>query len=1172
MEELNNLFDDHLFDLDKVKEKTIKLKDGERRMVSVLFADVKGFTALSENLDHEDVQALMDHIMKIFSNSVEVYGGYVDKYTGDQIMALFGAKVASEVDTQRAISCGLDLIDKLKKFNTIATNSKRFKNTRINLSIRVGINTGMVTTGKIGKEREGDFTVYGDAVNLAARMESNAPTDAVMIPEESMHLVEENFNFTDNGEIKVKGKEKPISVFLVDSKKDFEVRHASPFIGRDNELSALKKIYNKCVEYLENDTISKISFVGIHADAGVGKSRLVYEFIENVDCEHSTGSCTNISSHPYHIFSTLIKDAFTISIIDNSETIKSKFNKGFLNLVNSNPLRKDDLNNSKPFLGMIMGIKYEDERLNNKSEFINHMHNALRTFLECLCTYANKSQLPYIIILEDIHWIDKMSYNALLYILDTFNLKTKRGEDNLSLPIILSSFRNEYLPEDQLKNITLFTNLELNTLTKEASIELIDVLSSKTSLSLKKKKELYVKSEGNPFFIEEWINLLNTDSNIQDIPDSLNSLILSRIDSLNKDVKSLLQKATVIGEDFFIKMLSLLQDKLGLSNSIDENINFLEHENFIQEFLKEPTHYRFKHILTRDVSYNTILKSNKKILHNSVAEIIEEHFSDSIDSFLYDLSVHYDMSENYNKAITYLHRAGKRFYELSDKTKALKCYNRIVYLVNNHQNEITLENIDEIYHTVYLDSILINLDFGNSDQALEKLNNYNPLNDLKTAMKEIILGSINYTKKNIPTALEHYNFALDIYKKKKMHDDYHSVNRNIAISFIHTGKHDESIEILNKAYDHFKTNNNVSKLTVILGNIGSVYLSQGEFKKSYDFFKKQYDLSSENNAKASIQSSLGNMANITNFSGDHKGALTIFQQLISICEDLNDKDGLSKTYNNIGLCNKLLRDYDNAMKNYKKSISISEQLGDKGEIAFGYMNMGLVYHKLSDYEKSLKNYKKSSKIAKEANDIRVLSFLHGNFGILYTDMGDLEHALEEYNSAQKIFEQINEVRGKALTNYEISKVLFFKDNYIKALPLLSNATETLKKLGDLPYFTKSMLSLAMLYRLEESYEESSNSIDSLEKNIENMTKASKERIYIEKYTNILAQNINDININKLIEMAEKTPYDTNKGYIYYNLWFYSKNEDYRKISISVFKELFKIKPKHRFKYFINKLS
>ena len=156
--------------------------------------------------------------------------------------------------------------------------------------------------------------------------------------------------------------------------------------------------------------------------------------------------------------------------------------------------------------------------------------------------------------------------------------------------------------------------------------------------------------------------------------------------------------------------------------------------------------------------------------------------------------------------------------------------------------------------------------------------------------------------------------------------------------------------------------------------------------------------------------------------------------------------------------------------------------------------MGLVHHKLSDYDKSLKNYKKSSKIAKEANDIRVLSFLHGNFGILYMDMGDIEHALEEYESAKKIFEQMNEVRGKALINYETSKVLFFKDDCIKAIPMLNRATETLKKLGDLPYYTKSMLSLSMMQRITESNDDALHTIENLEKNYDSLTEPSKERL------------------------------------------------------------------------------
>ena len=473
MEELNNLFDDHLFDLDKVKEKTLKLKDGERRMVSVLFADIKGFTNLSENLDHEEVQSLMDHIMKIFSNSVEVHGGYVDKYTGDQIMALFGAKVASEVDTQRSISTAIDMIKKLTKFNKIASSSNKFHNVEINLSIRVGINTGMVTTGKIGKKREGDFTVYGDAVNLAARMESNAPVGAIMIPEETMYLVKDHFNFTDHGEMTVKGKSKPISVFLVDSQKDFTVRHRSPFIGRDNELSELSVIYEQCIKNLKDNAITRVSFVGVHADAGIGKSRLIYEFIQNVSCDYSIGSCTNISSKPFHLFSTIIKDTLKMSIIDDKETIDKKFIEGMNELVEINPLRKDDLISSKPFIGMLIGIKIHDERLTNKEEFVNHMHSSLRTFIECVCTKSNRSDNPFILILEDIHWIDKMSYNALTFILDTLNLKTKRGEDDLSLPIILSTYRNEYIPEENLSEIADFNNLPLNHLTKNASNELI---------------------------------------------------------------------------------------------------------------------------------------------------------------------------------------------------------------------------------------------------------------------------------------------------------------------------------------------------------------------------------------------------------------------------------------------------------------------------------------------------------------------------------------------------------------------------------------------------------------------------------------------------------------------------------------------------------------------------
>ena len=234
-EHLDDLFDD--FELDEIieKDKTTLLTDGERRNVAILFADIQGFTELSESLDHEIVKNILDGILKVFTISVENHGGYVDKYTGDQIMALFGAKVASEVDTQRAVYAALDMQSKLEKFNKRFPSSYNLSPEKHTLSVRFGINTGLVTTGRVGKGREGDFTVYGDAVNLASRMESNAPVNRIMLPEKTMQMVEDYFEFEDHGNIRVKGKKDDVSVFLVSKTKDrqdnLDPRFKTPFVG-----------------------------------------------------------------------------------------------------------------------------------------------------------------------------------------------------------------------------------------------------------------------------------------------------------------------------------------------------------------------------------------------------------------------------------------------------------------------------------------------------------------------------------------------------------------------------------------------------------------------------------------------------------------------------------------------------------------------------------------------------------------------------------------------------------------------------------------------------------------------------------------------------------------------------------------------------------------------------
>ena len=211
-----SIFTDDIFTQDPlasvIEAKSIQLKEGERRRVSILFADLKGFTAMSEMLDPELVQSTIDKIMSVFTKVIKNHGGYVDKYSGDEVMALFGAKVASEVDTERAIRAGLQMLENLNKFNQYMKTQKEYSAIDKPLAIRIGINTGLVTTGKIGEGREGDFTVYGDSVNLASRLESNAPVNSIIVPESIEKMLVDHFEFLDQGNIKVKGKTDPIAV------------------------------------------------------------------------------------------------------------------------------------------------------------------------------------------------------------------------------------------------------------------------------------------------------------------------------------------------------------------------------------------------------------------------------------------------------------------------------------------------------------------------------------------------------------------------------------------------------------------------------------------------------------------------------------------------------------------------------------------------------------------------------------------------------------------------------------------------------------------------------------------------------------------------------------------------------------------------------------------------
>ncbi|MEE2858944.1 MAG: adenylate/guanylate cyclase domain-containing protein, partial [Candidatus Neomarinimicrobiota bacterium] len=372
-----SMFPDDMFAPDPLaeiaEEKTLQLKDGERRNVAILFADLKGFTAMSEKLDPEFVQSTIDKIMSVFTQVIKSHGGYVDKYSGDEIMALFGAKVASEVDTERAIRSGLKMLENLEKFNEYMKRQSEFDVIKEPIGIRIGINTGLVTTGKIGEGREGDFTAYGDTVNLASRLESNAPVNSIMVPESIEKVLTSHFEFIDEGNIKVKGKTDPISVFTIGKIKEItsagKDKYSTKFVGRENELKQLHSAYEAAVDNVGSDDCHA-SMVTISADGGIGKTRLLHEFIHQTlpDARSSNylsvGRATNVTSQPFFMFLSLFRHYFHVSESDSQELIGEKIQSGYDDISDFlHGEEKQSLLASKALINFLFGIPSEDDRL-----------------------------------------------------------------------------------------------------------------------------------------------------------------------------------------------------------------------------------------------------------------------------------------------------------------------------------------------------------------------------------------------------------------------------------------------------------------------------------------------------------------------------------------------------------------------------------------------------------------------------------------------------------------------------------------------------------------------------------------------------------------------------------------------------------------------------------------
>ena len=637
--------------------------EGERKLVTVLFADVAGSTALAERLDPEEMHDIIDRCFRLLVEPVHYYEGTVNQFTGDGIMALFGAPIAHEDAPERAVRAGLEMQAAVRQF--AATLEHR----GIDFQIRIGIHTGPVVVGAIGDDLRMDYTAIGDTTNLSARLQTAARPGTVLVSEKTAKLIAGRFTLQPVGPLTLKGKSAPVAAYeVIRALPRAPLVAASsegltPLIGRTGELATLEALFKRA-----SDAHGQVVFVV--GDPGIGKSRLMHELHERIASDDVTwlqGRCISYGRGiPLLPIIDMVKNAFAIDEGDDDATIIDKIDRNVTGL--SLPVTE-----TAPFLRALLAVDPGNDSVGTMDPSARRFatFDVVKRLLLALV-----AQRPVALLIEDLHWIDAASEEFLAYIVDA--LAAARV-------LLLCTHRPGYRPA--LAERSYVTRVALQPLSVDETAALAAATLAVESLPPDVRTLISRKAEGNPFFIEEVTKSLSELGALRrsadgtliaenvataEIPNTIQDVIMARIDRLGDEPKRAIQVASVIGREFAVRLLQRASEIGAGVNSLVGELRALE---LIYEKLGVPElAYMFKHALTHDVAYHSILTQRRRQLHRTVGHAIEELYADRLAEHWETLAHHFANGEDWPRAFAYLLKAGEKARAAYANREAIQFY------------------------------------------------------------------------------------------------------------------------------------------------------------------------------------------------------------------------------------------------------------------------------------------------------------------------------------------------------------------------------------------------------------------------------------------------------------------------------------------------------------------
>jgi class 3 adenylate cyclase/tetratricopeptide (TPR) repeat protein len=640
--------------------------EGERKQVTVLFADMKGSMELLADRDPEEARKLLDPLLELMMSAVHHYEGTVNQVMGDGIMALFGAPLAHEDHAVRACYAALRMQEAVRRY---AEEMRRREG--ILPQIRVGLNSGEVVVRSVGSDLRMDYTAVGQTTHLASRMEQMAAASTILVTADTLGLAEGYVQVKPLGPSQVKGVAGPVEVYEVTGAGSLRsrmeaaaARGLTRFVGRDAEQETMRKA-------LEKARGGRGQVVALVGEPGVGKSRLFWEFIHSHRTHGwlvlETGTASYSKSSLYLPVIDLLKSYFQLEPRDDARKIREKVTGKIVSLDRA-------LEPSLPAFLALLDVPVGDPQW----EALDPPQRRQRTLEALKRLLLRESQVqPLGLALEDLHWIDSETQALLDSLVESLPMARL---------LLLVNYRPEY--QHGWGNKSYYTQLRIDPLPPESCEALLQGLLG-TDPSLEPLKQaLIARTQGNPFFLEESIRTLvetrvlegergayrlSKAPATEQVPATVQAVLAARIDRLPLEEKRLLQAAAVVGEEVPFSLLQAISDQP--EEALHQGLAHLQAAEFLYEARLFPElEYTFKHALTYQVAYGTLVHDRRRALHARIVEALETLYAARLTEQVERLAHHAVRGELWEKAVTYLHQAGTRAFARSAHREAVSCH------------------------------------------------------------------------------------------------------------------------------------------------------------------------------------------------------------------------------------------------------------------------------------------------------------------------------------------------------------------------------------------------------------------------------------------------------------------------------------------------------------------